>query len=368
MTRTGYRYIAQHALTGEVLHPDLPLTDVEYGPELNGPGALTASLAPRFGRTRPDIMDEGNTLLYVEREGHLRWGGVLWQVTPEDRTLSLEAAGWSSYLQRRHDIHGEYDGRGPYVYADPCQVIRDIWAYAQSLPDGDLGVAVDPTVSTAKVGTPADPLKSAWWEEPVLGDAVDDLVAAVDSPDYSCDTQWGSDGSIRRRLRLGYPRLGTRRTDISFTSGVNILNSPAVPRSADEFAQTVIATGAGEGRSKRRHVDSVRDGRLRMETVLALPDVKGTDVLARRATAERTRRQLRGTVEQISIRPDHPAAPLGSFQVGDDVFTTVSNDWIDFASWMRIVGWSVRTGGADGETLTVLLARADSFHYGEASS
>ncbi|MER5302133.1 hypothetical protein ABT039_22120 [Streptomyces lasiicapitis] len=362
----GYRYLAQHALTGAVLSPDLPLTDVEYGPELNGPGSLTAKLSPRFARSRPDILDEGNTLLYIEREGHLRWGGLLWQATPEDRTLALEAAGWSSYLQSRHDVHGELGGRGPYVNADPCKVIRDIWAYAQSLPDGDLDITVDATTSTAKVGTPAEPLKFPWWEEPVLGEALDDLVSADDSPDYTCHTAWGTGSSIVRRLRLGYPRLGARRTDISFTTGINVINAPPVPRSADEFANTIIATGAGEGRSKRRHIDSVRDGRLRMESVLALADVKGKDILARRATAERIRRQVRGTVEQIRIRPDHPAAPLGSFQVGDDVYTQISNDWTDFTGWMRVTGWSVQPGGEDGESVTVSLARADSFHYGPA--
>ncbi|MFD5878496.1 hypothetical protein [Streptomyces yangpuensis] len=367
MSAAGYRYIAQHALTGEILHPDLPLSDVEFGPELNGPGTLTARLAPRFARSRPDIADEGNTLLYVEREGHLRWGGLLWQVTPEDRTLSLEAAGWSSYLQRRHDLHGELDGRGPYVHADPCQVISDIWAYAQSLPDGDLGITVDTITSTAKVGTPAEPYAFSWWEEPVLGDAVDDLVSGDDSPDYTCDTAWAADGTIQRRIRLGYPRIGTRRTDITFSSGINVLDAPPIPRSADEYANTVIATGAGEGRAKRRHIDSVRDGRLRMETVLALPAVKGTDTLAGLAVAERTRRQIRGTVTQVRVHPTHPAAPLGSYQVGDDVLTRITNDWQEYAGWMRITGWTVRPGGEDGETVTVDLARADSFTYGAAA-
>jgi len=364
---TAYRYFAQHALTGEIIAPDVPLIDVEFGPELNGPGSLTAKLAPRFARSLPEVAGEGNVLLYAEREGHLRWGGLLWQATPEDRTLSLEAASWSSYLQRRHDIHGELNGRGPYVNADPCKVIRDIWAYAQSLPDGDLGVVVDPTTFTAKVGTTAEPLKFSWWEEPVLGDAIDDLVSADDSPDYTCDTYWGPNGTIVRRVRLGYPRLGTRRTDVTFSSGINIIDAPPVPRSADEYANTVIATGAGEGRSKRRYIDSVRDGRLRMETVLALPDVKGKDILAKRAAAERKRRQIRGTVEQIRIRPDHPAAPLGSFQVGDDIYTRVHNDWTSYAGWMRVTGWTVRPGGNDGETVTVNLARADSFHYGAAA-
>ncbi|MFI6054086.1 hypothetical protein ACIBCO_28845 [Streptomyces violascens] len=362
----GYRYFAQRLLTGEILG-DLPLSEVEFGPQLNGPGSLTAKLSPRFARSVPEAVDEGNTALYVEHDGVLRWGGILWQATPQDRTLSLEAAGWSSYLQHRHDVHGELDGRGPYVNADPCKVIRDIWAYAQSIPDGDLGVIVDPATSTAKVGTPAEPLRFSWWEDPVLGNAVDDLVKADDSPDYTCDTAWGPGGTIVRRLRLAYPRLGARRTDVSFASGINIIDAPPVTRSADEYAQTVIATGAGEGRAKARVIDSVRDGRLRLEQVLDLPDVKGTDILAQRARAERIRRQTRGSVDQIRIRPDHPAAPLGAFQVGDDVPVTVHNEWADWSGWCRITGWTVRTGGSDGETVTVDLARADSYHYGSAT-
>ncbi|MFI1100245.1 hypothetical protein [Streptomyces melanogenes] len=367
MTAPDYRYLVQHALTGEIIAPDVPLTDVEYGPDLNGPGALTATLAPRVARAMPEVADEGNVLVYVERDGVLRWGGLLWQATPQDRSLAVEAAGWSSYLQRRYDLHGELAGRGPYVNADPCKVIRDVWAYAQSLADGDLGVAVDPVTSTATVGTPAEPLHLNWWEEPNLGETVDRLVEGDDSPDYTCEASWGTGGTIVRRLRLGYPRLGRRRSDISFTSGINIIEAPPVVRSADEYAQTVIATGAGEGRAKRRHIDSVRDGRLRMESVLALPSVKGSDLLAARARAERIRRQARGSVAQIRIRPDHPAAPLGSFDVGDDVYTTVHNDWTTYQGWARVTGWRVRTSSSDGEVVTVDLARADSYHYGSAA-
>ncbi|MFF4409793.1 hypothetical protein [Streptomyces sp. NPDC001404] len=368
MTRPAHRFFTQHALTGEILAHDLPLYDVEYGPELNGPGSFKGKLSPRFARSFPEAVDPGNTLLYVERDGHLRWGGILWQASPQGHVLSLEAAGWSSYLQHRHDVHGELNARGPYTNADPCKVIRDIWEYAQSLPDSDLGITVDPTTSTAKVGTPAQPLHFSWWETPVLGDAIDDLVKADDSPDYTCDTAWTPDGHITRRIRLAYPRLGARRTDVSFSTGINILDAPPVDRSADQYANTVIATGAGEGRSQRRHIDSVRDGRLRMEAVLALPGVKGTDILAKRAAADRTRRQVLGNVDKVQIRADHPAAPLGAFQVGDDVPVSIHNDWIDYTGWSRITGWTVHPGGDGGEAVTVDLARADTYHYGPADT
>lgn len=172
-----------------------------------------------------------------------------------------------------------------------------------------------------------------------------------------------SPGVPWRRIRLGYPRLGRRRDDISFSTGVNIITAVPVVYSADDFAQVVVATGSGEGRDQYRAVDAVRDGRLRMEDVLELPDIRGNDVLARRARAERLWRQRQGSIESITVR-DHPAAPFGSWQVGDDVQVAVHDQWVDFVGWMRITGWRASPSGDDGEQFTISLARADSYTYG----
>lgn len=361
-----WRYWTQDALTGIQLHPALPLTGVEFTRELNGPGSFVGTLAPRFADSNPLVVAPGRTLIYVEADGLLRWGGIIWRAQPEADQYTVEAAGWSSYLHRRHDHHGELGGRGPYVYADPCQVIRDIWAYAQEQPDGNLGVVVDATVSSARVGTPAEPLHSYWYETPVLGEMVDDLVSEDDSPDYTDWCAYQTGGAVARRLRLGYPRLGARRSDISFRSGVNIVAAVPVTYSADEYANTIIATGSGEGTARRFAVDSVRDGGLRLETVLALPDVNGNDVLGRRARAERTRRQVMGQVASIQVR-HHPNAPLGSWQIGDDVMVQARSDWGAWSGWSRITADTIRPGGEDGEDhITLDLARADSFHYGPA--
>ncbi|MFM9373281.1 hypothetical protein [Streptomyces sp. Da 82-17] len=357
-----WRYFTQHALTGAILHPALPLTDVEFGNELNGPGHFRATVAPRWARANIDTLQPGTALLYAEADGILRWGGLLWDATPEDGEYHLEAASWSSYLNKRHDHHGELRGRGPYVYQDPCVIIRDIWAYAQEQPDGNLGVTVDATSSSAKAGTPAEPWHSYWYETPVLGELVDDLVSEDGAPQYTNTCHYQANGQIVRRLKLGYPRLGARRTDISFTTGINIVSTPPVRYSGDEYANVILATGSGEGTATRYAVDPVRDGRLRLESVLALPTVNGTDVLGRRAAAERNRRQLLGQVEQITVR-DHPAAPLGSWQIGDDVRVTVNNQWTSWSGWCRITADSYRPGTAPDQA-TLTLRRADAFHYG----
>ncbi|KPC76734.1 hypothetical protein ADL27_49400, partial [Streptomyces sp. NRRL F-6602] len=87
-------------------------------------------------------LDPGNTKIYAERDGQLMWGGIVWRADPEGQELRVEASGWGSYPYRRYDLHGQLAGRGPYVNADPCRVLRDVWAYCQEQPDGDLGVSV----------------------------------------------------------------------------------------------------------------------------------------------------------------------------------------------------------------------------------
>lgn len=357
-----WRYWAQHALTGAQLHPALPLSNVEFGRELNGPGSLSGTLSPRWLQASGDFLIPSVALIYAEADGLIRWGGLVWSLEAEDRELRVEAAGWSSYLTKRHDHHGELRGRGPYVNQDPCNIIRDIWAYAQEQPDGNLGVVVDTTTSSAKVGTTAEPWHSYWYEAPTLGDQIDDLVGEAGAPQYSCHTEYQTNGTVKRRILLGYPRLGARRRDISFSTGVNIVEPPKPSYSGDDFATTIIATGSGEGTATRFCVDSVRDGGLRMESVLQLPTINGTDTLGRRAAAERRRRQIMGEIDSITIR-DHPNAPLGSWQIGDDVFVSVRNDWADWSGWCRIIAESYRPSDAPDQAV-LSLARADSFHYG----
>jgi hypothetical protein len=349
-----YRYIAARP-NGEILHWNLPLTDVEFGPELSGTGSLHATLSPTFAHSLSDLLTAGDTVLYVERDGQLLWGGIIWRGEPQGQERPIEASGFTSYLHRRHDLHGNLDGRGPYIDADPCQVIRDVWTYAQDQPDGDLAVTVEGTKSKTTVGTAKSPYAIPASDGRPLGDIVDEMADKSDGLEWSETVAW-RDGRAERRVLLGAPRLGARREDLSFTTGVNVSSQPQVVQDADEYAQWVIALGAGEGRKRKLLIDGHRNGRLRLEYRLETSS-KDEAKLKQRAERERKARQILPTLTELEIL-DHPAAPLPDLRVGDDVRIRLHEPHTEYNEWNRITGWTVRPGqDEEPERITLKLER-----------
>ncbi|MFI9276033.1 hypothetical protein ACIGXM_35915 [Kitasatospora sp. NPDC052896] len=353
----AWRYFTTHALTGEMLADELPLGEVEFGPELSGPGRFSGTLEPRLAHLAPAQADAGTVLVWAERDDQLLWGGLIWHAEPDAGRYRIEAAGFSSYLGRRHDVHGNLAGRGPYTEADPCRVIADVWAYCQSQPDGDLAVQVDlpPGGSPGRLGTHDQPYVTKEWEAPALANVMRDAAGVDGGPEWTEHVAWAGDRP-ERHIVLAAPRLGTRRTDISFATGVNITATPTATGDGDQYAQVVIALGSGDGSAKVRTTGAVRDGRLRLEAVLDRPSITDGGVLSALARAERARRQQLTQVTEITVR-DHPAAPIGSWQIGDDVRVSVHDQWIDFDGWRRIVAWTLQPSDRDGqESATLHLA------------
>jgi hypothetical protein len=356
MTVPDYRYIIARAATGEVLHWNLPLTEVEFGPEKSGPGSLNATLNPTYGSALSDLLDNaGDMVISVERNARLLWGGILWRAQPQGPKLSVEASGFTSYLHRRFDLHGNLSGRGPYIGADPCQVIRDVWAYAQEQPDGDLGVVVDDTKSKSTTGTAKDPYSTSNSDPRNLGEVVDEMASIDDGLEWTETVTWRG-RRAERRIVLGAPRLGRRREDLTFTTGANVTGEPQVIKDADTYAQWVVGLGAGEGKKRKVVVDSVRNGRLRLEHKLETSEKDATK-LKQRTRRDRLARQILPTLTELEIT-DHPAAPIEALRVGDDVPIRLHEPHTVYDGWNRIVGWTVRPGeGETSERVTLKLER-----------
>ncbi|MEU8655263.1 hypothetical protein [Actinoplanes philippinensis] len=353
----SWRYLAQRALTGEWLSWDLPIDRDELTWALSGPGALRGTVSPDVGHLRASdgslVLQEWGTLLYAEADGEIRWGGIVVGSSWDGPAWTVEAAGMSTYPNGIPYL-GEYS----QIDADPAAVYRDVWAYVQAQPDSNLGITVDAISTPARVGTAGSPYALSWWEAPDCGSALDELAKAGPF-DYAEEHTWNGN-TVAHRIRLGYPRLGRKRDDLAFVQGDNVANVVTAERSGDNYANEVVGIGAGSGRAILQRRAPIRDGRLRRPAIYTDKTISDSDrldaVIRRELDARRDVLELR-TVEV----DDHPNAPIGSWQLGDDVLIQASLPWLgDIAVWERVVGWSLIS-----ETRASLtLQRSDSFTYG----
>lgn len=357
----AWRYIAQRATTGEFLDYDVPIARDELSWALSGAGAMKGTLAPDVGALRAAdgglLLDEWGTLLYAEAAGQIRWGGVVVRSAFDGPKWTVEAVGMATYPKGLPYL-GEYVSEG----VDPFAVVRELWEHVQSQPDGNLGMVVDDTTSPVQVGSKAERYAVVWWEATDCGSEIDNL--AKETPfDYAEDHYWSGD-TIAHRLRLGYPRLGRRRDDLTFEQGVNVTSVVAPARDGDEFANELVGLGAGEGRKVLLRRIPERDGRLRRAAVYSDKLVNTTDRMDALCRAELAVRRNVAEIPSVEV-VDHPHAPIGSWALGDDVLIRARIPWLgDVSIWHRIVGWSL----ISDSRASLSLRRSDAFTYRGSTS
>ena len=216
----------------------------------------------------------------------------------------------------------------------------------------------DPTTDPAE-NTPvfeADAYKLNWYTNLDLASDIDSL--AGDTPfDWHVVHWWDEQGDLRHHIRLGYPRLGRRREELRFVVGENILTAPSVERDGAEYANEILVMGAGEG-STQKHGRAYRreDGRIRKVITISDPSLKtDADCIARASSELAKRFNIDDIADVVLI--DHPHAPLGSVDLGDEILVEGDIGWIDFSAWCRVVSRTMSPD--DGDAMTLTLIRSD---------
>lgn len=362
---TEYRYIIADVLTDAILG-ELPLSGVQYGPELNGHnGACNGTVPTILDVVTPELISPGRTALYVERDGELRWGGIVWTLTPRGQTLGIGAEGHISYFSHRHIRDGlDHGGRSfHYVGIDPLWIVRNLIDYAQSKVNGDIGIIVGDETSPVRIGTAEEPVDYPWWENNEILEAIATLAESDNGFDYRIDVSYGSDGGIEKRLRLGYPKLGTRHHTLAFATGVNV-KTQVEPEADGTKLQTLHdAFGAGEGRNMRRSTaEIIRDGTPRLEGSSTYKLVKSNSRLDTLARTGLRAGQATTSVPSIVLRP-HPTWRFGDFDAGDELYCSLHEGYSNFDGWARIVAFTVEP--EESEQVTVMLDDAALFVYGQ---
>lgn len=400
MGSPGYRYIAQRVLTGEFVDWDVPLT-TPTGPrrELSGPGGLTGTVETEYtrlvGRDGNPVLDPWSTAIYAELNGHLRWGGLVVGGSFENGTATVECAGFSTYphgipflsniragvaVPQPNPYAGKDKNNDGYVdFTDPPRstkippapkpivtarvdafdVVRTLWSHVQSYPSGDLNMVLDSQDSGYLLGAAdgSDPYELLAFDLNDCGEEIDTLAKLVPF-DYVEEHAWvGTSQTISHRLRLGTPRIGSRRRDLRFAQDENIVSTASPERFAEDFANEVYGIGKGQGRKTLTGRFTRNDGRLRRVHVFTDKRISSKDRLAALSRRELAERQAGLFVPMIEVR-DHPNARIGSWHLGDDILVQVDVPWVgDLAVWHRIVAEETTP---EGHALLTLV-RADVF-------
>ncbi|MBB5431356.1 hypothetical protein [Nocardiopsis composta] len=403
---------------GTWLHRDLPLADVRLSPALSGPYRITATIDPSWaeliGGDGLPLLQEWSTIILCEASGQLRGGGILTDTDTVGEKLQLTAVGVSGYPAGQPLVEtltwGGKTAGASGAGVDPLDVVRALWGHLQAQPDGDLGVTFSSTSTPYRLGAwhnarrvdadgkldpdakavqdPPIPIDKVWdpktdkkpaaakgksvywkyelaWHAGVeIGQKIDELARQA-SFEWREHYAWADTDreSVVMRLEFGYPRIGRRQTNLRFVQDENITQLVPVKRDGTSFANEVRTFGAGEGAKQVKSVARVRDGRLRRARSEDRPDVSSAASLKSIAQDELLRTNSLDDITGFTIR-DHPNAPIGSFDIGDDVLVEgrAWGRWVRL--WVRITGFSFSPTSGD---VQITCSRSDRFRYGGAA-
>jgi hypothetical protein len=205
------------------------------------------------------------------------------------------------------------------------------------------------------------PYSLAWWNSTDIGQEI----ASIQSEcifDWQERHTWtdAAKNGVFHQLLFGVPRVGTRRLDLRFAEGENIVVGSQVSRDGSSYANAVVGLGAGQGSLQiRETVTDASTGRLRRVTVYTDQTIKTQARMTVAARKVLTSKEALDTPTQVVVK-NHQHAPFGSFGCGDDILVTLATGWRKAQIWCRILQIQ-----QDPTTnlMTLTLARSDSFTY-----
>lgn len=216
----------------------------------------------------------------------------------------------------------------------------------------------------------AVPYVISWYSDTDCGQEFDNL-AKTAKMDYREVVRWATEGDIavipvtERRIELGYPRLGRKRYDLRVAQDENMIDAIPLEEAtgAQGYASQVLARGAGEGRNALRGYAGLSDPhRIRRVAIVSDGTLMNQTATNTLAEDEILRRLAAITIGQAVIMDWHPNAPLGSYQVGDEVLITGFVPWAGYVEfWHRIIAF---TWEPSKNIVTLNTRRAEQFGYG----
>ncbi|WP_327374707.1 hypothetical protein OG393_12395 [Streptomyces sp. NBC_01216] len=314
-TTPVYRALFCDLRTDRVLDV-LPLTEAKFDDFIGKPGSLTATVPLPEGRLAVrarDALRPGRTAVWLERDGDIWWGGVLWTCTPASDEqgrlkVQFQAGTFDSYLDHRI-LSGDLAGTA----ADQFDIARTLVTHAQEQPGGDIGISLGHELSGVT--------RDYAYDYSALGrvrELLDKLAQPADGFEWRVHCYRDTQGRRVKRLQLGHPRIQTGHFDIVLDHPGQVLTY-SLPADSTVQANVWVARGesantdqAQESRPltvREETPDDLTGGWPRLEQTSDHSGVRDGDTLRSLARAELSRQNRPETIPELTVLLDGRITP-----------------------------------------------------------
>jgi hypothetical protein len=351
---TTYTYLIADLRTGAILD-ELPLSGVSFDKKLNDTGSMRGQVRvddPGIRIREPRLLTEpGRTAIYVDRDGDLLWGGIIWtsRYLAASGTLELGASDLLSYFEHRLVLDPADLGKTvTFPAIDQVAIAQGLIRQAQGHAGGDLGIVFTGAQSSGVTRTVA----YAPSDLKPVADALRDLANADDGFDFGFDVRYDESGEPERFLRIGFPRLGQPGGPHVWEYGANLIDF-GWPSDAASMATRVFGLGSGAlgAPSIREDTSAYAAGWPLLEGSASQIDTTDRAMLDANVRGELAARRRPVVLPELTVRADlDPIA--GSYSVGDDARIIIEDPFFageQLDVTVRILGLEVSPGDDAGQ-------------------
>jgi hypothetical protein len=364
MATTQYRYLFADLLTNQIL-AELPITGVSFTQQLNTAGTFTGHLllsgVNAAGLNVSNGTIPGRTAVYVDRNGTLVWGGVLWgrEYNSTTQTLTFQAREFLSYFERRRITQTL-----AYTNIDQLALAQAIISNAQGAAGGNIGLLYnqDPGSSNTS-GILVSRTYYNYEYKQVLA-AVQDLAKQTSGFDFEISVYYDGDGNPAKSFNTYYPKSGDTYSSTSASAPVFQLPGNMVeyvyPEDGTIAANTIYALGAGSNEGKLIQVatDSTKlaSGWPLLEDQANYSDTTDSALLAGLAAGQITAVSYPPTTLKV-VAPPSQEPQFGTYEIGDEVRVIITDNRFPTTNdaIYRLVALSVTPGEDGPERVTLTL-------------
>jgi hypothetical protein len=363
---TTYRYLFVDLLSNTII-AELPLTGVGFTQQLNQAGTLQGHLL-LSGVNANQFNVDLSTIpafcgIYVDRDGILVWGGVIWgrSYNSMSQTLTFSAQEWISYFDHRRvtqDVE--------FTNIDQLVIAKTLIEDAQNATYGDIGVGYNSAGQTTSGVLVSRTYYN--YEFKNVFQAIQDLSRQADGFDFAIDVEYDiSTGLPSKNFNTYFPRSGEIYSPGNLNTPVFIFPAGNIveyeyPEDGSVVANTVYALGAGsnEGKQIATGQDTAKfaEGWALLETTSNYSDITDQTVLQELANAQAIATSYPPVVLKVVV-PAFVDPVFGTYAVGDDtrIIITDSRFPNTLDEIYRIVGLTVQPGEDGPERVTLTLAQ-----------